>query len=279
MPRFRSYDGTELAYQVVGEGPALICLPGGPARSVAYLGDLGGLSKLRRLIMLDSRGSGESASPTDPASYRCDRMVADVEALRAHLGLAVIDLIAHSAGANLAVLYAAAHPERIRRLLLITPGLRALGIQVTDEQQRRAMMRRSNEPWYAEAVAAAEKAETGDRSLETMLGYLPFLYGRWDDAARAHALIGMSERSRAARDGFYAAGAFEPETTRTALLAMTAPVLIYAGETDVGPTPEIARDAAHLFPNADVAVQPGAGHFPWLDNAATFSAAIESFLS
>jgi pimeloyl-ACP methyl ester carboxylesterase len=279
MPRFRSYDGTELAYRLIGKGPSLVCLPGGPARSVEYLGDLGGLSRSRQLIMLDTRGSGDSAIPSDPASYRCDRMVEDVEALRRHLGFDGMDVLAHSAGANLAVRYAAAYAHRVRRLLLITPGLRALGLRVTDEQQREAMSLRSGEPWFADAVAAAERADAGDGSLETMLGYLPFLYGRWDEVAQAHALLGMSERTRVARDGYNAAGAFDPEATRRALAALSAPVLVYAGGIDVAPTPETARLAAQAFPHANVVVQHGAGHFPWLDDAAAFTSAVESFLS
>jgi len=57
MRRFASYDGTELGYRVVGDGPPLVCLPGGPGRAAQYLGDLGGLGRSRRLILLDSRPS------------------------------------------------------------------------------------------------------------------------------------------------------------------------------------------------------------------------------
>jgi pimeloyl-ACP methyl ester carboxylesterase len=53
-----------------------------------YLGELGGLSRHRQMIVLDQRGTGRSATPKDSASYRCDRLVEDVEALREHLGLA-----------------------------------------------------------------------------------------------------------------------------------------------------------------------------------------------
>jgi hypothetical protein len=42
-------------------------------RDSAYLGDLGGLSARRELIRLDLRGTGQSATPADPATYRCDR--------------------------------------------------------------------------------------------------------------------------------------------------------------------------------------------------------------
>jgi pimeloyl-ACP methyl ester carboxylesterase len=78
MATFRAADGTELAYHVRGEGAPLICVPGGPMRASAYLGDLGSLSGYRQLIMLDLRGTGQSAVPADPGSYRCDRLAEDV---------------------------------------------------------------------------------------------------------------------------------------------------------------------------------------------------------
>ncbi|MGH3312055.1 MAG: alpha/beta fold hydrolase, partial [Streptomyces sp.] len=66
MPHFSSYDGTRLSYRVIGDDPTdgdrppLVCLAGGPARDAAYIGDLGGLSAYRRLIVPDARGTGES---------------------------------------------------------------------------------------------------------------------------------------------------------------------------------------------------------------------------
>ncbi|HEY5398119.1 MAG TPA: alpha/beta fold hydrolase, partial [Trebonia sp.] len=97
MRRFRSWDGTELSYWTVGSGPPLVCVPGGPGQAAEYLGDLGGLSGRRTLILLDNRGTGSSQAPRDPATYRVDRLVRDVEALRAHLGLERMDLLGHSA--------------------------------------------------------------------------------------------------------------------------------------------------------------------------------------
>src|SRR5215211_1501369 len=110
MAIFAGTDGTRLAYHQAGEGDLLICLPGGPMQASAYLGDLGGLSAHRSLVLLDLRGTGESAVPADPASYRCDRLVDDVEALRTHLGPDRVDVLAHSAGGALALLYAARYP-------------------------------------------------------------------------------------------------------------------------------------------------------------------------
>lgn len=51
-----------------------------------------------------------------------------------------------------------------------------------------------------------------------------------------------------------------------------------AGEWDSGPLPRIAATVAGLFPRAELTVQPGAGHFPWLDGPLRFRQTVESFL-
>ena len=86
MPIFASYDGTEIGYRVLGDGPPLVCLPGGPGRAAEYLGDLGGVSVSRQLVLLDPRGVGLSADPADPATLRVDLLVRDVDALRGPSG-------------------------------------------------------------------------------------------------------------------------------------------------------------------------------------------------
>ncbi len=279
MSRFASYDGTELACRTLGTGRPLVCLPGGPGLSPDYLGDLGGLASTRQLVLLEVRGTGASAVPPDPASYRCDAMVGDVEALRVHLGLPRMDLLGHSAAGNLATLYAASHPGRLDHLVLVTPSLQALGLEPTDEEFLAAAGRRSAEPWYPVARAAIAAAIAGDDTAENLRAYVPFFYGRWDEPARAHAVMEFEGRQPAVEAGYYADGAFDPAATRAALAGLTAPVLVYAGGLDLAPTPEAAAAAARVFPAAETVVQRGGGHFPWLDDAAAFRAAIAAFLS
>ncbi|OEJ28363.1 hydrolase [Streptomyces agglomeratus] len=275
MGTFESYDGTTLAYRAVGEGEPLICLPGGAMRASAYLGDLGGLSAHRRLVLLDLRGTGGSAVPADPATYRCERLVADVEALRVHLGLERVDLLAHSAAGNLGMLYAAAHPHRVRRLALVTPTAWAAGVPVTPEDRLKAARLREDEPWFDEAYAAL------DAQLRGVTGgpgsAYPFLYGRWDAAARAHAAQSPRQVNAAAAQVFVAESTFDPPATRAALAAFAAPVLVLAGERDGVPTSERAAEIAALFPDAELAVQPGGGHFPWLDDPGGFSRTVGAF--
>ncbi|UNO39089.1 alpha/beta hydrolase [Streptomyces sp. MST-110588] len=282
MPALTAPDGTELAYHVRGEGEPLLCLPGGPMRASAYLGDLGdlgGLSRQRRLIMLDLRGTGDSAVPADPATYRCDRQVADVEALRTHLGLERVDVLAHSAAGDLALLYAARHPRRVRTLVLVAARARALGVDFTEEHRREAAALRKAEPWYEAAYAAYEAVWNGSATDADRTAVLPFFYGRWDPAAQAHAAAEGEQTNDEAADRFAAPGAFDPAAARAAVAALEARVLVLAGAVDGGPLPRVAAGVAELFPRAELSVQPGAGHFPWLDDPGRFSRTVEAFLA
>ncbi|MFJ7151413.1 alpha/beta fold hydrolase [Streptomyces sp. NPDC100445] len=276
MPTFTAADGTRLAYHLRGTGDPLAVLPGGPMRASAYLADLGGLTADRRLALLDLRGTGDSAVPADPATYRCDRMVDDVEVWRTHMGLEHMDLLAHSAGAALALLYAARHPHRIRRLVLVTPNPSPLGMRATPEDRLAAARLRADEPWFARAHPVFRSWLTDGADFDEV--FLPFFYGRWDDTARAHADAEPGQTNDEAGERYFAEGAFTPDATRTALAALTAPVLVHAGEVDGGPRPDLARRAARVFPAAEVAVQPGAGHFPWLDDPRWFRERVAAFL-
>ncbi|MEU0335949.1 alpha/beta hydrolase [Streptomyces sp. NPDC006193] len=277
MPTFTTGDGTRLAYHLRGAGDPLAVLPGGPLRASAYLADLGGLTAHRRLALLDLRGTGDSQTPADPGTYRCDRMVDDVERWRAHMGLAQMDLLAHSAGAALAMLYAARHPQRIRRLVLVTPNPSALGMRATAEDRLAAARLRADEPWFAQAYPAFRAWLAGEAGFDDV--FLPFFHGRWDDTARAHSAAEPEQTNEEAGERYFADGAFTPDATRAALAALTAPVLVYAGELDGGPCPALARRTAEAFPDAALTLQPGAGHYPWLDDPERFRDHVAAFLT
>ncbi|MFF1482024.1 alpha/beta fold hydrolase [Streptomyces sp. NPDC058301] len=278
MPVFTAPDGTQLTYHVRGEGEPLLCVPGGPMRASAYLGDLGGLAARRRLILLDLRGTGASGVPADPATYRCDRQVADVEALRDHLGLERVDLLTHSAGGDLALLYASRHPRRVRTLILVTARARALGVDFTEEHRREAAALRAAEPWFADAYAAYERIWAGSDADADWDAVAPFFYGRWDAAARAHSATEVEQTNAEAAEAYASPGAFSPAAARAVMETLDAPVLLLAGELDSGPLPRVAAGIADLFPKAELTVQPGSGHYPWLDDPLGFTRTVSAFL-
>jgi proline iminopeptidase len=275
---FSSYDGTKLAYHVYGEGMPLVCLGGGPMQDSAYLGDLGGLSAHRQLIVLDHRGTGESEVPADPSSYRCDRLVEDVEALRLHLGVDRLDLLAHCAGVNLAVLYATRYPDHIGRLVLVTPSTFAVGITVADDDRLAVARLREGEPWFAPAWQALERIQAGEATDERWDEIEPFWHGRWDAVAQAHQAAAAGQRNPEPAAAYGAEGAYDPPATRAALARLAAPVLLIAGEVDISAPPRVVSEYAALFSGAQVITQPGAGHYPWLDDPERFTSAIAAFL-
>lgn len=278
MPALAAHDGTKLAYHLVGAGTPVVCLGGGPMQDSAYLGDLGGLSEQVSLIRFDYRGTGESATPAERASYRCDRLVDDVEALREHLDLDRVTLLAHCAGANVAALYLARHRERVAKLALITPSTMAVGISATGDDRRELVRRRKDEPWFPSAWKAFDAIQAGHATDADWEAIAPFTYGRWDEVARAHHAREEAQRNAEAAAVFAADGAFDPPATRAALAAYGAPVLVLAGELDVAAPPRVMDEYAGLFPTATLVVQPGAGHFPWLDDRERFTTTLARFL-
>lgn len=277
MRRFRSWDGTELAYRVDGSGPPLVCIPGGPGQAVEYLGNLGGLSRQRTLILLDNRGTGASQAPQDRTTYRVDRLVRDVEALRDHLGLDQMDLFGHSASGGTCLLYAAEHPHRIGHLVLVGPSLRVVGLP-SDLAVDEVLAGRAHETWYASAVAALYAEPASPQELEHYRWLsAPLLYGRWDAAAQAQAAAEPAQFAQPATDGFYAG--FDPDPALPGrLAALTAPVLLVGGEYDIWPTGTALGRLAGLLVQADLALMPRAGHFPWVDDPASFVATVNEFL-
>ncbi|MFG1868207.1 alpha/beta fold hydrolase [Micromonospora arborensis] len=276
---FAALDDTTLAYRTLGSGDPLVCLPGGPMRDSAYLGDLGGLGAHRTLVILDPRGTGGSGVPADVSTYRCDRMADDVEALRRHLGLDRLDLLGHSAGANLALQYLTRYPDRVGRLALVNPSIRAVGLEVTVAQRQEVTQARAGEPWFPVAAAALESVLSGRAGPDSKQEIAPFLYGRWDTAAQVHQAAESGQHHDELARVFSSEGAFDPSATRSALAAHRGPVLLLAGGVDLAAPPGLVAEFAALTPRAELVVQPGAGHYPWLDDADAFTATIAAFLA
>lgn len=103
---------------------------------------------------MEPRGTGASVLPPGAQPVSAGTVARDLDALRAHLSLSHADLVAHSVGCAVALLYAAAQPERIGHLVLVTPATRVLGLEDTEAEWQVAIAKRRHAPWFAEASAA-----------------------------------------------------------------------------------------------------------------------------
>jgi len=71
-----------------------------------------------RIVVFDQRGAGRSTPLGSLQSNTTQHLIADIEALRQHLGIERWALFGGSWGSTLALAYAEAHPERVRALTL-----------------------------------------------------------------------------------------------------------------------------------------------------------------
>jgi pimeloyl-ACP methyl ester carboxylesterase len=119
MGRVRSADGTEIAFDRVGDGPLVILVE--PALHYRAFSAFGGLVPLLAsefaVVTYDRRGRGESG---DTAPYEPDREVEDLAAL---IGDEPAHVYGYSSGALLAMRAAAARGLPIAKLALLEPPL------------------------------------------------------------------------------------------------------------------------------------------------------------
>lgn len=71
-----------------------------------------------RIVLFDQRGCGKSRPHASLVDNTTWHLVADIEALRAHLGIERWQVFGGSWGSTLALAYAQAHPERVSELVL-----------------------------------------------------------------------------------------------------------------------------------------------------------------
>jgi proline iminopeptidase len=277
---FASYDGTQLHYASAGKGRPLVCLPGGPGSGAGYFEDLAGLTELRTLVLLDTRGTGRSELPSDPSTMRFDKLALDLEALRAHLELEVLDVLGHSAGAITAQAWAAQHSASVGQLVLLTPSDHLQGGQREDVPAVRETY--AGEPWYGEAMEALDLLKDAPPSQVTSLrrAILPFQYGRWDERTQQHAALVESLISKRAQLG-YITGADQVDMPAmvAALKQVTAPVLVVGGARDAVTGLTSLDLVASSFCDPTVVRVEGAGHNPWVDEPIGFRAAVDAFVS
>jgi pimeloyl-ACP methyl ester carboxylesterase len=266
-----SDDGTRVAVQIVGavSGPPVIVLPGGPCRSPEYLEDLAGLAAVRPLAVLHPRGT--PATGTLPRGWWAD--AADVVAAADALGLEQADLLAHSAGAQLALATAAQYPGRVRSLLLVTPALAWL----TDtDHDGAAIAARRTEPVIARAMAsmAGPAPEDEARFQEQSPVQRPAGYARWTRREQAHSPVGSTSMAAQAA---WSRGIPEDAADRIRRAALP-PTLAIGGTEDilVGDAP--VRAGARAL-GTRLEMIEDCGHYPWVEQPDAFRRLVDPWVA
>jgi pimeloyl-ACP methyl ester carboxylesterase len=235
-------DGRRIAaYEELGSGPRLVCVPGGPGYGGEQLGNLGGLDATRRLVLCDLRGAGDSDDPV-ARTWAVADYARDLEQVRIHLGLEQIAIMGHAHGALTAARYALDHPDRVTALVL-------------------------------DAVPVRRIEDVDADSSQGMDGY----FAKYDDRARRYVSEHMGQIQEDALAWFWDNEA--SDDLAAPLLDVKVPTLLIDGSKDPtgGDTP--TRELAGRMHDCAVAVIKGASHFPWVDQPRLYVDVVEEFLS
>jgi pimeloyl-ACP methyl ester carboxylesterase len=111
-------NGIKLYHEIYGDGDPLVLIHGGLTTIGEMQGWVQPLAKTRLVIAVEMQGHGRTADTDRPMSFTA--MGDDIAALLDHLKIPKADLVGHSFGGASAIRTAIQHPEKVRRLVVIS---------------------------------------------------------------------------------------------------------------------------------------------------------------
>jgi pimeloyl-ACP methyl ester carboxylesterase len=245
-------DGAKIHYQRAGAGRPLLLLHGLVGSAKNWRQNISFLSRDSSVYAVDLFNMGESERiPGLNAGLEAtaDRLAACMDAL----SLDEADIAAHSHGGAVAMMFAARHPDRVRRLILFAPAnpFCDLGNQLIRFYQTRVGI------WFARRIpflprmlkATALSRMYGDPSrvsLDALDGYTEGL----------HVPGTMDHVLQIVQRWFVDMGLLRSALTGLA----TKPTLLIWGDRDRAVGLSSARELQRILPQSSLLVLPGVGH-------------------
>lgn len=277
--RFVTLDGVEFHYKESGSASApctLVLLHGFAASTFSWRDTLPALGRDCRVIAFDRPGFGLTGRPmpgewSGANPYSPEEQAEQTIRLMDALGVEQAVLVGHSAGAQVAVLAAARHPDRVSALVLEAPAIvGGGGVPGWVSPLLRTPQARRVGPLFARRLAASESdafirgafADSSKVTSAVLEGYRkPLRAENWDRA--------LWEFTAAPRS--VDAEALLPE--------LQVPALVVWGGRDTFVPPADSRAVAAALPGPVKALTlPGIGHIPHEESPAQFNRALREFL-
>ena len=286
--------GALIYYKVVGRGPTLMIVHGGPGASHDYfLPYLLPLMRTNRLVFIDERGSGRSSKFEDSKQYTVANMVEDIEAVRQTLHLGRISLLGHSFGGVLAQAYALKYQKNLSHLILAGtfPSTRELN-------QALARMKTAMDPRDLERVNALEaaglfgKGEQWEHGrypeeyarLAWGKGYFPFIYQARPDPNDDPVSSNTSTAWDVYREMWGSHGEFVVDGNLAEveyvdkLPAIKVPTLVIVGDHDES-DPKMSQEMHEKISGSKLVILPNSGHMTFVDQPEMFLKAVRDFVA
>jgi len=256
--RFVEAGGLRVHVAEASAGEPLLLLHGWPQHWYQWRGVIQRLADTRRLIAPDLRGFGWTDAPPGPVDT--DVFARDAIALLDALGIERTDLVGHDWGGLTAMLLAARHPERFRKVVALSAP--HPWVEITPR-----LALETWRAWYALPLAAG----VVERSTKLPAWFLrregvaaePYV-DRLREVPRAEATTRLYRSYLRTLRNVVQGGTQEPRPTM--------PVLLMIGEHDQAVTPRLAAGFSTFE------LISGAGHFVCDTHANVVADRVRSFL-
>jgi pimeloyl-ACP methyl ester carboxylesterase len=251
-----------LAYEVAGQGPALLLLHAFPLSLAMWEAQAQALAPRLRVVRFDARGFGGSVPAGGPLTM--DRIADDGARLLDALGIERAAVGGCSMGGYAALAFARRHAPRMSALYLQDTRAGADSGEAREGRLRLAeRVEREGAAPAAEAFLPRLIGETTKREQPELAASLRERILATPPAAIRDALLGLAARA----------------DSRPLLGSISAPTLVLVGAEDVITPPAESEAMAAAIPGARLEVVPRAGHLANLEQPAAVNAALEAFLA
>jgi 3-oxoadipate enol-lactonase len=249
------------AYELLGSGPDVVLIPGTFADRRTWSRVVGRLTSRFRCLLLDPRGTHESPDPGTP--FTADDLATDAVAAMDAAGVAHAHLVGHSLGASVAIILAARHPDRVRRLVACSPAA------VPDA--------------YQEAILELWTALAGSKlpAQAVHLGLLINAFGRGAfENGTVRAILDEMNRRPMSRATIQRYIECDRRLDLTPVMKnVDATTLVIVGSQDALTGVDQARLVAEGVPGARLQVIDGVGHGVHLEAPMAFARLVAAFLA
>ena len=269
--------GQKLWYEVRGNGgqtPLVLC-NGGPGFDHTYelCSDAWDqLAKTRPVVLWDQRGNGRSGPLVAGATCTLIDQIEDLEAIRVALGADKIELMGHSWGGYLAMVYASRYPQHVAHLMLCDSA--SPKWTDTDFLFKDIFPEGVEDQAVLDARDGLGDPEAAKQSLHEYLGML-FVAAQKRDEFLAHAKD--YAYSRAVNETLNAE--LEKKDNWPLLPGLRMPTLVMTGRFDINVAPATAYKIHKAIPDSRFVVFEKSGHLPFFEETSAFVGAVEAFLS
>ncbi len=249
-----------------GEGEAVVFVHGNPGSWRDWEDVMPAVAGFARAIAPDMPGFGKADRPHD-LPYTVEGYAAHLDGILTRLGVERAHLVLHDFGGPWGLEWAIGHRDRVASLTLVNTGVLL--------RYRWHILARI---WRTPGLGEAFQATATYPALKALVNHqngkpLPeaFLRRMWEDSDKGS--------NRAVRKLYRATDPAPTERRQApALREMRPPTLVVWGAGDPYIGVEMATRQREVFPDAQVIVLDGCGHWPMADDPERLTAAIVPFL-